>query len=411
MSRHGLIVTHVSLVDPVRLASGLYKRLGMLAEAVRTSGAPLRIFCTRPPEDGPTAPEVGRAIARQLSQQWNVDAEVVAVPAATARRRMSWLASQLLGVMHPRRVSSPFSAAASEALARELERAPRFIVAHRAPSMIAVLDSGLPLPPVYFDLDDIEHRVLWRSLSREGSLRTRVFDLASIPAVMLAERRAMRAASRTFVCSQVDAEAANRLSGRGNAAEVPNAIALPRRLPGASRRPILLMVGIYSYEPNADGAEHFISEVMPLLRRHQPEAELWLAGASPESIPSFARAPDGVRFLGFVEDIAGVYAAARIVICPIRFGSGTRVKLVEAAAWGKAIVSTRIGAEGLGMVHRRDVLFADGGVELAEACLELLRDDRLVERLGANARALAERSYDRAKVVQALATTFRGAAA
>lgn len=171
------------------------------------------------------------------------------------------------------------------------------------------------------------------------------------------------------------------------------------------------MVGIYSYEPNADGAEHFISEVMPLLRRHQPEAELWLAGASPESIPSFARAPDGVRFLGFVEDIAGVYAAARIVVCPIRFGSGTRVKLVEAAAWGKAIVSTRIGAEGLGMVHRRDVLFADGGVELAEACLELLRDDRLVERLGANARALAERSYDRSKIVQALATTFSDARA
>ena len=103
----------------------------------------------------------------------------------------------------------------------------------------------------------------------------------------------------------------------------------------------------------------FLEHVLPHIRNSRPDAEVWFVGAGADQLKSFSNSTPGVRFLGFVDDLAKVYQTARVVICPIRYGSGTRVKLIEAAAWGKPIVSTTIGAEGLNMSHQEHALFGD----------------------------------------------------
>jgi glycosyltransferase involved in cell wall biosynthesis len=129
-----------------------------------------------------------------------------------------------------------------------------------------------------------------------------------------------------------------------------------------------------------------------------------------EALASFARAPANVRFLGFVEDLTALYGQARVVVCPIRYGGGTRVELVEAAALGKAIVTTTLGAEGLGMRPGQEALFADLPAAFAEACARLIQDDALCEKLGANARRLAVEQFDQERIVARLAGIFGGMA-
>src|SRR5690606_12138749 len=142
----------------------------------------------------------------------------------------------------------------------------------------------------------------------------------------------------------------------------------------------------------------------PQIRREMPDAELWLVGSAPESLRSFSRAPDGVYFKGFVPDITAVYADTRLVVCPLRSGGGTRLKLLEAASYGRPIVSSAIGAEGIGFRAGEDALIHDDPAEVATACIAVLRDDDLALRLGLNARALVARNYARPAVVSELAT-------
>jgi glycosyltransferase involved in cell wall biosynthesis len=107
----------------------------------------------------------------------------------------------------------------------------------------------------------------------------------------------------------------------------------------------------------------------------------------------------GVEFTGFVDDLEGLYQRSRVVCAPILAGGGTRIKIIEAAAYGKAVVATRVGAEGLNMRDGVELLLRDDPGSFADACLQLLNDAVLCERLGRAAYATVVRCYDRANIV------------
>jgi glycosyltransferase involved in cell wall biosynthesis len=140
--------------------------------------------------------------------------------------------------------------------------------------------------------------------------------------------------------------------------------------------------------------------------RRRPGARLISAGPSADQLPSAGRGVPGVEFPGFVEDLPGLYAGSRVVCVPIRAGGGTRVKLIAAAAFGKPIVSTRMGAEGLAFVEGHEILLQDGTTEFAKGCIKLLRNDKLCERLGIAARPATLRRYDRRAIVGSLIDRF-----
>jgi len=355
--------------------------------------------------------DLAQNIEYDIKVLWGIDATVI-VNIGSLPPQSHWIFQQIsnvFGYINTPVLRTVFPKHVQQSLNKELEKEPAYVVAHRLPSMFMLTTVTRKLPPTFFDLDDVEHMMTMRSIKTIPSIRSKIFEALSIPSLLLAERRAIWKASLTFVCSEKDAGQCKKIF-RTNAIQViPNSISIPpvknNLVPKGTA---ILMVGMYLYGPNSDGADYFISEIFPLIKLKIKDAKLLVVGKGAESLIAFEKEPEGVSFLGFVEELDTVYRSSRLVICPIRYGSGTRVKLVEAAAWGKAIVSTTIGAEGLGMNHGVDILLADNQRQFADSCIRLLQDDALCLQLGNQARELAERNFDKNKIAEKIAEKFRG---
>ena len=141
----------------------------------------------------------------------------------------------------------------------------------------------------------------------------------------------------------------------------------------------------------------------PIIQRQVPAARLIVAGGSPERIPSFQSPSQAVEFTGFVPDLDKLYARSRVIACPITTGGGTRIKLVEAASYGRPMVSTRIGAEGLAFEGGCEIMLCDDDQGFAAACVSLLRDDAACARLGEAARTKMQTLYADKAVVHQIA--------
>jgi glycosyltransferase involved in cell wall biosynthesis len=141
-----------------------------------------------------------------------------------------------------------------------------------------------------------------------------------------------------------------------------------------------------NHPPNEEAALHFIGEVLPLIRARLPKSAVHLVGKHPSPRMRALQA-EGVFVHGAVPDIRPYFQDAAVVVAPILSGGGTRLKILEAGACGKAIVSTSLGAEGLGLVHGRHLLLADDPAAFAGAVCELLMDAASRGRLGAAVRA------------------------
>jgi len=307
-------------------------------------------------------------------------------------------ATGIFSLFHQPGFAQTSSSEQVQALEHCLRRQPDALFVHRLHSMCPVLLTPQPLPPVFFDLDDIEHIKQIRWLKQLTSRPTNWLYYLQTPALCWGEQRAIRQATRTFICSKRDCVYLTQRWRLPNVTVVPNAIAIPESqfLPPETT---LMLLGTYTYTPNIHAADFLIEQVFPKIQQQVPEAKLIIAGRKPESIRAFAKAPPNVEFTGFVNDLDALYRRSRVACNPISFGGGTRVKMVEAAAYGKPIVATRIGAEGLEMIPDKDFLLRDSATEFAAACVELLKNDDLCDRLGKNARAAAIQHYDRANIV------------
>ena len=123
-------------------------------------------------------------------------------------------------------------------------------------------------------------------------------------------------------------------------------------------------------------------------------------------LTSYHRAVEGVDYTGYVQDLDELYAGVREVVCPILTGGGTRFKIMEAAASGRPIISTHIGAEGIALQPDVEILLADSPVQLAQACLRLLEDHSLAAQIGLAAQVAIERLYSRQRIVASLRDTL-----
>ena len=133
--------------------------------------------------------------------------------------------------------------------------------------------------------------------------------------------------------------------------------------------------------------------MLPLIKRVRPEVRLLVVGPAPP--PEIVRraAPD-VIVTGEVPDVRPYLERAKVVVVPLRIGGGTRLKIVEALAMAKPVVSTSLGAEGLDVSDGEDILIADNAPAFADRVAGVLADNALATRLGSAGRRLVERSYD-----------------
>jgi glycosyltransferase involved in cell wall biosynthesis len=165
--------------------------------------------------------------------------------------------------------------------------------------------------------------------------------------------------------------------------------------PERDGEPRVLFTGTLSYPPNSGGIRWFADEVWPAVLRELPDARLEVVGRGPTPEVLTLDGRPGITVVGPVPLMDPYFAHAHVVVVPILTGAGIRVKIVEAMANGRAIVSTSLGWEGLPDVHPdEDLLVADEPSRFAQEVVRLLRDPQLRAQLAARARALAVRAYD-----------------
>jgi GT2 family glycosyltransferase len=161
---------------------------------------------------------------------------------------------------------------------------------------------------------------------------------------------------------------------------------------GFDARRDFVFLGGYRHRPNVDAVQFFANEVLPLIRAEAPEARFIIAGANPG--PEVRRlAGPNVIVTGMIEELRDVLDAARVFVCPLRIGAGTKGKISTAMAYGLPVVATTCGAEGMEMVEGEEVLIADSAPDLAAACLRLYRDPELWRRLSLAGQRLVQEKH------------------
>ena len=189
--------------------------------------------------------------------------------------------------------------------------------------------------------------------------------------------------------------------------KIPNAVKIPETQPITTEQ-TLLFLGSYGYKANIDAAEFLIRKIWPLVRRTIPKATLIIAGQFPDRIPCYRAGIQGIKFTGFVKELDDLYGQSRVVCAPILAGGGTRVKIIEAAAYGKPVVSTHIGAEGIEMQDEVEFFLRDDPTSFAEACTRLLNDHILCKQMGGTARNTAIKKYNQINIKQRIQEIIKG---
>ncbi|MBN2654305.1 MAG: glycosyltransferase [Nitrospirae bacterium] len=162
---------------------------------------------------------------------------------------------------------------------------------------------------------------------------------------------------------------------------------------GISERIKLVFVGMMGWMPNSDGSKYFVSEILPLIKNRYPDVVVDLVGKDPPESVLKLKDVKGVNVTGMVDDVRPYVWDSQVYIVPLRFGGGTRLKILEAFAMNKPVVSTSLGCEGIMGKNENELLIADSPLEFADAVTRLLSDRELREKLAANAARLAASKY------------------
>jgi glycosyltransferase involved in cell wall biosynthesis len=263
-----------------------------------------------------------------------------------------------------------------------------------------VLAGELGVAPTILDLDDLEDQKISARLSMPRptsdalAAKVKQFGARSLSGEEIRRwqrlhRHAESRVSATAVCSQLDAGRA-RQAGLTRVEVIPNGyqrIGEPVGKAAVGLPPTVVFQGTLRYPPNALAARYLVREVGPALRQLVPDVQIRLVGVGSPSLNDL-NDPPRVTLVGQVADIGSELAKADLVVVPVRFGSGTRVKILEAFAQRIPVVSTTLGAEGLDARDGVHLLIGDTVSDMANACARLLSDQELRQELIAEAQHL-----------------------
>src|SRR6266849_6916525 len=250
-----------------------------------------------------------------------------------------------------------------------------------------------PDVPKVLDMHNVHTLMAWRR-AQEKSGSEKDDMVKEFERTQSYERTVCSACQLCLCCSDQDAEAARRFLNIEHLKVIPNGVDTAMMTIG--KAPVtpgyLLFTGMMNYEPNREAVRYFVKEILPLIRAEVPYATFHIAGANPTPEVT-ALTADSVYIHGSVPDMRPYFHQASVVVVPLLHGGGTRLKILDAAACGKPIVSTSVGAEGLNFVDGRDVLLTDSAPTFAQAVVRLLSNPDRQAELSRCARRAAE-AYD-----------------
>jgi sugar transferase (PEP-CTERM/EpsH1 system associated) len=225
-----------------------------------------------------------------------------------------------------------------------------------------------------------------------------------------AERRYLRLADRVLAVSETDRDAFAAFLSAEKLTVIPTGVDVEyfQPLAGEETANSLVFTGSMDWLPNEDAIFYFAHAILPLIREHSPDVFLDVVGRNPSrKLQALAESEKSIRLSGWVDDIRPFVGRGSVCIVPLRIGGGTRLKIFEAMAMGKAVVSTSVGAEGLAVRSGENIILADTPNDFAQAVICLLRDPRRRQQLGAAARTLVQENYSWTIVANDFATTLQ----
>lgn len=218
------------------------------------------------------------------------------------------------------------------------------------------------------------------------------------------ERDACRRVDCVIAVSEADAEMMQRDYGVTKVYDIPTGVDVDFFKPTgtiATRPNSLVFTGSMDWLPNEDAMQYFINECLPLVRQTVPDLRLTIVGRSPyPSLVELAQRDPNIAVTGRVDDVRPYIEEATAFIVPIRIGGGTRLKIYEAMAMEKPVISTTVGAEGLNVSDGEELLLADTPADFARAVVRVLTEPEFARQLGSKGAQKVREYYGWKKVAE-----------
>lgn len=319
--------------------------------------------------------------------------------AYTLRKILSGIAGPLpLTVLNY--ASKEVAAALSKLLAEESFDAVQLESVHLL-SYLDTIRNAPRRPAIVADWHNVESELMARYAAQTQNPAKRLVALRTAQLLRKAEQKLLSEADVHLVVSEREKILLNRRAPGAEVHVVPNGVdttafegvAAERFATGGAARTTVLYVGSMDYHANVDAVMWFAREIWPLIAPQFPELVFTIAGRNPgPSVRALASAD--IQVTGSVDDVKPYYAAAAAVVVPLRVGSGTRLKILEAMAAGVPVVSTTLGAEGLNATNGQQLLIGDTPDGIAAALTGLLQNPAKARALAHAGKTLVESQYD-----------------
>lgn len=259
---------------------------------------------------------------------------------------------------------------------------------------------------------DIQSHLFARRAGREGRTPRGLYSRYEAGKLERAERAAAPRVAVNITVSPLDALRLGEIAGATRSAVVPNGVDVDyfRPTPGDDSAGLVFAASFDSI-PNQDAVRYFLGEIWPVLLADDPRRRVTFVGRGPGADLKRAAADRRVTVTGPVADVRPFIAAATVYVCPLRVGGGTRLKVLDALAMGKALVATRLSVEGLGLTSGTHYLEAETPLEFLSQIRRLEDDPHLRRKLGKVGRELVEREYAWSVIGEELDRAYQGALA
>lgn len=387
----------ISLTVPVPATNGHKMRTWSLIRALAAQGHKTTVLCFASRRDS----------TEDLSDLYRACERLELVPLETESLSSNSILHRFRKIFHP--VPYGVLRFRSNPMRRRIayhinSNPPDLVVAETAYSMINIPEAISV--PVAIDHHNIESLILKRYSAVEKRLFPRLYAALEYFKMLAWDKKVCRRADLQFACSLVDREQVLSFCSTANCTVIPNTVELNEYSPAPPvQKPTLLYVGGLDWLPNRDAIEFFVQEIFPSICKEVEGVRLVVAGRNPPAeFERRIRKVIGVDLVANAKDIRDVFSMAAVCVVPLRIGSGTRLKILEAAAMGKAIVSTSLGAEGLLFSPGREIVIADEPKAFSRGVIDLLNDPAKRAAIGLGARRKVEQAYGFSALNQSLAS-------
>lgn len=263
--------------------------------------------------------------------------------------------------------------------------------------------------PTLLSLQNIDS-VIWRRLAEYSKSRIQKKLYRQQARTFSRYEKNMYPKFNTVACvSEIDADIVSQICPQANIDIVSNGVDIQLYEPkyGQEKENILVFTGSMDWLPNEDAALYFNQKVFPLIKQNIKDAKFYIVGSNPtDNVLELGRKED-VIVTGEVEDIKPYIAQATVYVVPLRIGGGTRLKILEALAMGKAVVSTSVGAEGLNLSDGKNIFKVDKTENFAEITTKLMKNQNLRKQIGMAGRKFVEEEYSWSKIGKKLKEVYK----